>query len=162
MADNRKQRLIGANLHQIFYRSPRIDWPCRCQPQGVAVIRYGVSANLGQRPGSFDWGCGTSISAMYVAPLGIIKKTGLMISDMGQGGAMAIEDAVSIATLIPPGTTVEDIPERLRLYEIARKSRVEKVLEYTRMNGRDENDVTGPRVSRKHQSPCLNLFSSLD
>ncbi|KUL92322.1 hypothetical protein ZTR_02366 [Talaromyces verruculosus] len=66
---------------------------------------------------------------------------------MGQGGAMAIEDAVSIATLIPRGTTVEDIPERLRLYEIARKSRVEKVLEYTRMNGRDENDVTGPRVS---------------
>ncbi|PCH09241.1 Monooxygenase, FAD-binding [Penicillium occitanis (nom. inval.)] len=66
---------------------------------------------------------------------------------MGQGGAMAIEDAVSIATLIPRGTTVEDIPGRLRLYEMARKSRVEKVLEYTRMNGRDENDVTGPRVS---------------
>jgi salicylate hydroxylase len=85
-----------------------------------------------------------------------------MILDMGQGGAMAIEDAVSIATLIPRGTTVEDIPGRLRLYEMARKSRVEKVLEYTRMNGRDENDVTGPRVSRKHQSPCLNLFSSLD
>lgn len=80
----------------------------------------------------------------------------LKTSDMGQGGAMAIEDAVSIANLLPRDTPVDDIPARLRLYELARRSRVEKVLEYTRMNGRDENDLTGPRMSRKHQYPCLD------
>jgi salicylate hydroxylase len=70
---------------------------------------------------------------------------------MGQGGAMAIEDAVSIATLLPQNTRVEDILGRLQLYELARMSRVEKVLEYTRMNGRDENDLTGPRISGKYK-----------
>lgn len=71
---------------------------------------------------------------------------------MAQGGAMAVEDAVSIATLLPRDTTMEDIPERLRLYELARRSRVEKVLECTRINGRDENDLTGPRMSCKYRS----------
>ena len=66
---------------------------------------------------------------------------------MGQGGAMAVEDAVSIATLLSRDTTMEDIPERLRLYELARRSRVEKVLEFISINGRDENDLTGPRMS---------------
>lgn len=72
---------------------------------------------------------------------------------------MAIEDAVSIAILLPRDTTIDDIPARLRLYELARRSRVEKVLEYTRMNGRDENDLTGPRMSRKYRSNVPDLSS---
>jgi salicylate hydroxylase len=72
------------------------------------------------------------------------------MKDMGQGGAMAIEDAVCIATLLPFGTKVEKVPSRLKLYERARRPRVEEVLRYTRMNGRDENDERkGARMSRK-------------
>lgn len=68
---------------------------------------------------------------------------------MGQGGAMAIEDAVSIATLLPRGTTPHDIPMRLDMYQTARRPRVDFVLHYTRVNGRDENDAAGDRMPRK-------------
>lgn len=71
-------------------------------------------------------------------------------SDMGQGGAMAIEDAVSIGVLMPMGTLRQQIPERLRLYEKCRKERNETVLMYTRMNGRDEGDDTVRRMTRKY------------
>ncbi|KAJ6185249.1 hypothetical protein N7519_006550 [Penicillium mononematosum] len=66
---------------------------------------------------------------------------------MGQGAAMAIEDAVSIATLLPCGSTPHDIPMRLELYQTGRRPRVDLVLHYTRMNGRDENDAAGDRIS---------------
>ncbi|KAL2788798.1 hypothetical protein BJX66DRAFT_352518 [Aspergillus keveii] len=62
---------------------------------------------------------------------------------LGQGGAMAIEDAVALAILLPPGTTVDEIPGRLSLYETARRPRVEKVLDYTRLNARDGDDPSG-------------------
>lgn len=68
---------------------------------------------------------------------------------MGQGGAMAIEDAVGIAALLPLGIKVQDIPSRLKLYESNRRPRVELVLEYTRLNGRDENDTAGARITRE-------------
>lgn len=71
------------------------------------------------------------------------------IKDMGQGGAMAIEDAVSVAVLLPFGTTKQEIPERLRLYEKCRKERNELVLMYTRMNGRDEGDESVKRMTGK-------------
>lgn len=67
--------------------------------------------------------------------------------DMGQGAAMAIEDAVSIATLLPRGTKPEDIPARLALYEESRRPRVDMVLDYTRQNGRDENDPLARRIT---------------
>lgn len=67
---------------------------------------------------------------------------------MGQGAAMAIEDAVGIATLLPRGTLPQSLPARLELYQQSRRPRVEKVLRFTRMNGRDENDITGARISR--------------
>lgn len=68
---------------------------------------------------------------------------------MGQGGAMAIEDAVSIASLLPLGTRPEDIQARLQMYESSRQPRVEMVLKFTRLNGRDDNDATGGRITRK-------------
>ncbi|OJJ34533.1 hypothetical protein ASPWEDRAFT_185018 [Aspergillus wentii DTO 134E9] len=58
---------------------------------------------------------------------------------MGQGGAMAIEDAVSLATLLPAGVSAADIPSRLAIYEKARRPRVDMIMEYTRMNARDED-----------------------
>ncbi|KAJ5484668.1 Monooxygenase FAD-binding [Penicillium expansum] len=66
---------------------------------------------------------------------------------MGQGAAMAIEDAVSVATLLPCGSTPHDIPVRLEMYQTGRRPRVDLVLHYTRMNGRDENDAAGDRIS---------------
>ncbi|KAL2810152.1 hypothetical protein BJX63DRAFT_328766 [Aspergillus granulosus] len=66
---------------------------------------------------------------------------------LGQGGAMAIEDAVALAILLPSGTSIEDIPGRLRLYETARRPRVEEVLDYTRRNARDGDDLSGGRIS---------------
>lgn len=69
------------------------------------------------------------------------------MKDMGQGGAMAIEDAISVAVLLPLGTTKQQIPERLRLYEKCRKERNELVLMYTRMNGRDEGDDSVRRMT---------------
>jgi salicylate hydroxylase len=59
---------------------------------------------------------------------------------------MAIEDAVSIAALLPRGTTPQDIPARLELYQNSRRPRVDFVLHYTRLNGRDENDAIASRI----------------
>ncbi|KAJ7610004.1 FAD/NAD(P)-binding domain-containing protein [Mycena polygramma] len=47
---------------------------------------------------------------------------------MGQGAGMALEDAVTIACLLPLGTTKEDIPRRLEAYQALRKPRGEFVL----------------------------------
>ncbi|KAJ5109527.1 hypothetical protein N7456_006202 [Penicillium angulare] len=68
-------------------------------------------------------------------------------TDMGQGGAMAIEDAVGIATLLPVGIRKNQISDRLKMYESIRRPRVEFVLEYTRLNGRDENDSASARIT---------------
>ncbi|KAF5002126.1 hypothetical protein FGRMN_609 [Fusarium graminum] len=55
----------------------------------------------------------------------------------GQGGGIAIEDAASLAALLPLGTTVEDIPKRLALYEKVRDERAHTVQEFTRQAGED-------------------------
>ncbi|KAJ5698051.1 hypothetical protein N7462_000056 [Penicillium macrosclerotiorum] len=68
---------------------------------------------------------------------------------MGQGGAMAIEDAVGIATLLPYGSKASDIPSRLELYQSSRRPRVEMILNFTRLNGRDDSDAAGARITRK-------------
>ncbi|KAK3710906.1 hypothetical protein LTR37_009927 [Vermiconidia calcicola] len=54
-----------------------------------------------------------------------------------QGGAQAIEDAVSLAALFPLGTAADEVPERLQLYEGQRYERSHKIQEYTRLAGRD-------------------------
>lgn len=54
------------------------------------------------------------------------------------GGAMAIEDAVSLAVMLSADAKREDIPERLQLYERARYQRVNKILDYTRLCGEQQ------------------------
>lgn len=88
----------------------------------------------------------------FLAPS--LSAHNLTIADMGQGGAMAIEDAVSLAVLLPAGTPVNEIPARLALYEKARRSRVDLVLEYTRINGVDENDTTAKRITGEFIAAC--------
>ncbi|KAL4803144.1 hypothetical protein BDV18DRAFT_145205 [Aspergillus unguis] len=48
------------------------------------------------------------------------------------GGAMAIEDAVSLGVMLGRGVTKEDVPERLKLYEKVRKSRATTIQQLTR------------------------------
>ncbi|KAL4945232.1 hypothetical protein BDV06DRAFT_231397 [Aspergillus oleicola] len=48
------------------------------------------------------------------------------------GGAMAIEDAVSLGVMLPRGVDKEDIPERLKLYETARRTRATTIQNLTR------------------------------
>jgi 2-polyprenyl-6-methoxyphenol hydroxylase-like FAD-dependent oxidoreductase len=57
--------------------------------------------------------------------------------DQGQGGGAAIEDAAAISAVMPAGTTPEDIPERLKLYEQIRYDRAHVIQEYSRQAGRD-------------------------
>ena len=57
---------------------------------------------------------------------------------MGQGAAQAIEDGAALASLLPPGTTAQDIPGRLQLYEQCRKERADWVQEDTRCRGKDD------------------------
>ncbi|PLB52241.1 FAD/NAD(P)-binding domain-containing protein [Aspergillus steynii IBT 23096] len=75
---------------------------------------------------------------------------------MGQGGAMAIEDAVSLAILLPLGTSAKDIARRLALYEEARRERVETILEYTRINGRDD-DASAKRISPEEMIRLIRM-----
>ncbi|KAJ5405126.1 hypothetical protein N7465_006410, partial [Penicillium sp. CMV-2018d] len=76
---------------------------------------------------------------------------------MGQGAAMAIEDAASIATLLPLGTAPDNIPSRLEMYEASRRDRVEFVLHYTRLNGRDENDTSSARMTAEEMVNAMGI-----
>jgi 2-polyprenyl-6-methoxyphenol hydroxylase-like FAD-dependent oxidoreductase len=58
----------------------------------------------------------------------------------GQGAGQAIEDAQSLAVVLPLGTPVEEIPERLKLYEKCRYERASRIQEYSRIAGKDLGD----------------------
>lgn len=53
-----------------------------------------------------------------------------------QGGAQAIEDAISLAAVLPLGTEVDDVNERLVLYQQCRKERADHIQAYTRLSGK--------------------------
>jgi 2-polyprenyl-6-methoxyphenol hydroxylase-like FAD-dependent oxidoreductase len=59
---------------------------------------------------------------------------------LGQGGAMAIEDAVCIARLLPADTPASEVEDRVKLYEEIGYKRAEYVREQTRRNGLDEEE----------------------
>lgn len=48
------------------------------------------------------------------------------------GASMAIEDGVTLSTLLSPEIRVKDIPGRLKLYEAIRRPRVSRVREASR------------------------------
>lgn len=48
------------------------------------------------------------------------------------GGAMAIEDAVSLSVMLPHGIAADDVPERLEVYEKARHERATTIQGMTR------------------------------
>lgn len=56
---------------------------------------------------------------------------------LGQGGAMAIEDGVSLGVMFSKLSSVDDIPARLQLYNQARYERATLIQKYTRIVGGD-------------------------
>jgi 2-polyprenyl-6-methoxyphenol hydroxylase-like FAD-dependent oxidoreductase len=52
------------------------------------------------------------------------------------GGAMAIEDGLSLAAMLSGDVNKDNIPTRLKLYEEARQKRVHQIQYYTRESGR--------------------------
>jgi 2-polyprenyl-6-methoxyphenol hydroxylase-like FAD-dependent oxidoreductase len=64
--------------------------------------------------------------------------------DQGQGAGQAIEDAASLAVVLPLGTPLSSIPSRLKLYEKCRYERASKIQEFSRLAGKDAGD--GPPV----------------
>lgn len=50
-----------------------------------------------------------------------------------------MEDAASLCALLPRGTTVDDIPDRLELYQKVRDERAHKIQEFTRLAGADRD-----------------------
>ncbi|KAK7745340.1 hypothetical protein SLS53_002836 [Cytospora paraplurivora] len=55
----------------------------------------------------------------------------------GQGAGQAIEDAATLSVVLPKGTSPEAVPERLKLYEKIRYTRVHQIQEYSRQAGKD-------------------------
>ncbi|KAF2192020.1 FAD/NAD(P)-binding domain-containing protein [Zopfia rhizophila CBS 207.26] len=62
-----------------------------------------------------------------------------------QDAGQTIEDTVCLAVVLPLGTAVDEIPERLRLYEKYRYEHASRVQEYSRIAGRDLGD--GPPLN---------------
>ena len=51
---------------------------------------------------------------------------------IGQGGATAIEDSVSLGVILSSGTSVQEVPERLELYNQTRYGRATTIQGYSR------------------------------
>ncbi|KAK2003341.1 FAD binding domain-containing protein [Colletotrichum falcatum] len=62
---------------------------------------------------------------------------------LAQGSGSAIEDAVSLAVMLPLGTKAAQVPSRLQLYERCRKARVDRIQELSRVRGRDASGERG-------------------
>lgn len=58
----------------------------------------------------------------------------------GQGAAIAMEDAVALATVLEKGCNRNEVPERLELYNRIRYERACRVQQYTRLAGKDVED----------------------
>ena len=50
---------------------------------------------------------------------------------LGQGGAQAVEDAITLGIFLPLGVSRDQIPRRLELYQMARKEQAEFVQKYS-------------------------------
>ncbi|KAJ4286844.1 hypothetical protein N0V90_013097 [Kalmusia sp. IMI 367209] len=66
----------------------------------------------------------------------------------GQGAGQAIEDAASLACVLPSGTPLHEVPERLKLYQQCRFERASMIQEYSRLAGKDFGDGPPLNTSR--------------
>ncbi|OJJ47364.1 hypothetical protein ASPZODRAFT_166563 [Penicilliopsis zonata CBS 506.65] len=58
----------------------------------------------------------------------------------GQGGGVAIEDAASLAVVLPADVSAEEVPARLALYDEIRHGRATRIQQYSRLAGQDRAD----------------------
>jgi 2-polyprenyl-6-methoxyphenol hydroxylase-like FAD-dependent oxidoreductase len=75
--------------------------------------------------------------------------------DQAQGGAAAIEDAMSLSAVLPFGTRPADVPERLLLYEKIRYERAHAIQQFTRLAGRDLDQQEGGKLDSMFSSESL-------
>jgi 2-polyprenyl-6-methoxyphenol hydroxylase-like FAD-dependent oxidoreductase len=64
---------------------------------------------------------------------------------LAQGGAMAIEDAVSLAIMLDGSVTPAEVPQRLQWYNEARYERASTIQEYSRQVGGDSAGSDGKK-----------------
>lgn len=67
--------------------------------------------------------------------------------DQGQGAVQALEDAASLSVVLPAGTHLAAVPERLRLYERIRSKRAHTIQAYSREAGKDVAEGEKPEVN---------------
>lgn len=72
---------------------------------------------------------------------------------MGQGAAQAIEDGCALGVVMPLGTTVEDVPSRLELWQQLRKERAENIVKATRHRARESNGAQGTPQTGEYICP---------
>ncbi|POS81106.1 salicylate hydroxylase [Diaporthe helianthi] len=63
---------------------------------------------------------------------------------MGQGAAQAVEDACALGAILPLGTTPDEIPSRLGLWQQCRRDRAAKIVMQTRHRSRKADGSQGP------------------
>jgi hypothetical protein len=68
-----------------------------------------------------------------------------------------MEDAVSLAAILPYGTPKEDIPERLRLYEQCRRERANKIQDGTRLSGTSQKDLA--KMGKKYDAFAFTNYN---
>ena len=81
---------------------------------------------------------------------------------LAQGGAMAIEDGVSLGVMMSELTSLDDIPARLKLYNEARYERDMTIQRYTRIVGGDgvkDEQKSGEELSCKWQSALAHRIT---
>lgn len=69
------------------------------------------------------------------------------------GGAMAIEDAVSLAVMLGRGVSVDEVPERLKVYEKARHERATTIQQMTR----ESSQLIPPEKGTSSRSFCCGI-----
>ena len=79
---------------------------------------------------------------------------------LAQGGAMAIEDAASLGVMLPKGTTPDQVPERLQVYNKARYERATTVQNNSRMTGGDGVKKEASTAEFKRELPLRSLTAS--
>lgn len=77
---------------------------------------------------------------------------------LGQGGAQAMEDGVSLGVLLPMGTRPNEINARLELFEKCRKHRAETIRQATREAG---GDVTADMTRVDHATKMIRFFREI-
>lgn len=65
------------------------------------------------------------------------------VTDQGQGGAQAFEDAAALGTLFTPDTRPEQIEQKLRMYNEIRYKRAVTVLFMSRVGDEQREKVMG-------------------